>query len=214
MPGMYEIVGNSYYPPELIGAAKSGDDFLGIFGDDDDDVSGDDDDDDVSGDFVGNDFVGARIKRAANKLAKQKIRKMALRAKQTRGLQAVTREQSEGRQIFFGNNAVGNGGALSISCTIEEMCRPVRMVVSAYVTADNTAVNLGAIRISDIKVGTRSQFTNNGQISAELFRADSTSMMQGFLPDTVMNGTTFSVQIANSLAANTYVVSVVARTLR
>jgi hypothetical protein len=201
---------------ELIGADEE-DDFLGIFGDDDDDDIGyDEDDDEVGDDFVG-DFVGARKRRRRRRRRRPSphaARRAAMRRARTRGLSRAPKPATEGRQIFFGDNSAGTGSQLTLQATVQEICRPVRMIMEAWVTADGTSVNLGSVLVSDIKVGTISQFTALNSFPASLFRADSTAMNQGFLPDTIQPGTNYAVILSSSVAANSYGFSVACRTLR
>jgi hypothetical protein len=201
---------------ELIGADDD-EDFLGIFGDDEDDEIGWDDDDVgaeelVGADFVG-DFIGARGRRGRRRRRPPSRRARAL-ASRRRGLREVKKPATAGRQIFFGANAVGTAGQLILQATVQEICRPVRMVIEAFVTADGTTVNTGSVLISDIKVGTISQFTALQSLPASMFRADSTAMNQGFLPDTIQPGTNYAVILASTAAANTYAFAVSCRTLR
>lgn len=203
MDELYDI-GDDY---EIIGDDEEDDeDFLGIFGDDDDEY------DDVGADFVG-DFVGARKKRKRVRHGVSR-RRRALAVQRRRGLRRAPKPANAGRQIFFGANAVGTGATLILQATVQEICRPVRMVIEAFVTASGVAINTGSVLISDIKVGTISQFTALQSLPASLFRADSTAMNQGFLPDTIQPGTNYAVILAASAALNTYAFAVSCRTLR
>jgi hypothetical protein len=180
---------------KILAALMAGTDFIG---EDDDD-----DDDDLVGalDLVGAvDLVGASRKGSLAKLAKLGALQKRIKNAQRRGVDTVRSEGSKARRLFFGATRAGIVTAVAqvIEIKAQEDFRVDRLIISA--TDANGVVAPSSLLISDIRVGTRSQFSSIGAITADLFQRDFFSNGSDLGLDTIQAGTDLSIAISATLA--------------
>lgn len=169
-------------------------------------IGDDDDDDDDEGigalDLVGAiDLVGAAKRKLNLKaLAKAGKRAAAIKALQRHGVNTVMAQGSKARRLFFGQTAAGIVSPVPtvIEIKAQEDFRVDRLLISA--TDANGVVAPSALLISDIRVGTRSQFSSIGSITADLFQRDFFSNGSDLGLDTIQAGTDLSIAISATLA--------------
>jgi hypothetical protein len=182
---------------------------------------GDDGDDDISGvDIIGGeDIVGVLDIIGATK--SQRARAMqVLRARELQrgNTSTVASMGAKSRRLFLGASVANITSQAPVIVTIkaQEDYRPDRIVVSAVDT--NGVVDPSAIEISDVRIGTRSQFASIGNITADLFARDFFANGADLGLDTIQAGTDLSLEVIALLAgaqnATRVNVSCVGRALR
>lgn len=124
-------------------------------------------------------------------------------------------EPSRIRTIPLGGNATQGGvaGQLIISTTVQEPCRVDRLFI-AGIDSEGGVLNPASYSISDIKVGTKSQFAALQPLPGIMFQADTTGQGTKLGLDTVQTGTDFSVIIADAPAGSRFQFGAYARALR
>ncbi len=200
-----ELIG--YGGDELIGDDDDDDldDFLGVMGDDDDD----DDDDEIGA------RRGRRGRRRYRRMRRKAKRRKMIRRLARGGVYKAGQIAAQGRKLFLGAQATQGvaAGALTLSTTVQELCR----VDQLYVAADDgagTVLNPATYDISDIKVGTQSQFTSNDPVSGIMFTQNNSAQFQGFAMTTIQPGTQFAVLIQSAPAASIFKLAATATALR
>lgn len=155
----YDIIGDDdlYDDDDVgaIGAVLIGDD------DDDDDYIGDDDDDLVaelvSGDGM-SEIIGARRQRGRRTRGRRVARRIA-----SRGSMVVKRNPSRKRRYPLGFTPTDIATTLTsnIPSAPQSLFRPERLIIPSEIAPD--------IGVTDIKVGTQSQFAQNTEVPAAVF---------------------------------------------
>lgn len=182
---------------------------------------GDDGDDDIGGvDIIGGEDIVAALDIIGASPAQKRRAMAALRARnlQRGNTSTVASMGSKSRRLFLGSSVAGIVAPTPVILTIkaQEDYRPDRIVVSAVDTTG--VVDPSAIEISDVRIGTRSQFASIGNITADLFARDFFANGADLGLDTIQAGTDLSLEVIALLAAGNNAtrvnVSCVGRALR
>ena len=94
-------------------------------------------------------------------------------------------------------------GRLLLSATSQSEATVTRVIFSAR-DVGGAAVDLGTIQISDVKVGTQSQFVGLQGIPATIFAAPSQANNAGYVMGCIQPGTDFSLVVQNAVIGFTY----------
>lgn len=135
---------------------------------------------------------------------------MAARALQRGNVSTVRSMGAKSRMLFLGGEETATSPApVVITIKAQEDYRPDRILISA-VDSDGVVVLNATLKISDLRIGTRSQFSSIGSITADLFRADFFSNGGDLQLDTIQAGTDLSIQIsaASATAQNPVTINV------
>ena len=165
-------------------------------------VSGydDDDDDDIGAvDFVGGQDIVAALDIVGATPAQRAKAARILRARQLQrgNVDTVSSMGAKSRRLFLGAGISGVSSPASVVLSIkaQEDYRPDRILITAL-DSSNAVVQPATILISDIRVGTRSQFASIGQITAEAFQRDFFSNGSDLGLDTIQAGTDLSFELS------------------
>lgn len=133
--------------------------------------------------------------RLKNRLRRKAVKKILSRRRLVgRGKRQVAVKRRQGRVLIIGGQVVATAaGSFDASTTVQELCRIDRIFTSAL-DGGGAVVNPNQYFITDIKVGTRSQFAALPPIPAVIFQADATAHTSGLMLDTVQPGTDFTVR--------------------
>lgn len=135
---------------------------------------------------------------------------MAARALQRGKVSTVRSMGAKARVLFLGGEEQATSPApVVITIKAQEDYRPDRVLISA-VDSTGAIVANATLKISDIRIGTRSQFSSIGNITADLFRPDFFSNGGNLELDTIQAGTDLSIQIsaASATLANPVTINV------
>jgi hypothetical protein len=157
------------------------------------------------------DLIGAMSRSGLSKLARA-------RQLQRGNVDTVRSMGSKARRLFLGGEAVANSASpIVISIKAQEDYRVDRLVITALDSA-GLIVPSSTLKITDIRCGSRSQFSSIGAISGDLFRPDYFANGSDLALDTVQAGTDLSIQISSAGATlvnpHTINVSAQGRTIR
>ena len=189
---------------ELIGEVDE-DDLLDLISGEDDE---DDEDDEETGieeiigalELIGeddedDDEFGARGGKKRRRRMKRLKKKLRALRKAGRGKSVQKVRHVRGRVLMFGGVVDATvAGAIDLTTTVPEVCRPGRIYLTAAVVA-GAVIALETFSVVDIKVGTRSQFSALPSLPAPLFSADATSQGYGLKLDTIQSGTDFTMRL-------------------